>query len=45
MCVHVYMCFFSEIFFQLKEEGQRERERVSQADSVLNVEPDVGLDP
>jgi len=26
-------------------EGQRERERESQADSALSTEPDAGLDP
>lgn len=47
--------FFKNILFifkkegetdrQQEREGQRERERGSQANSMLSVEPDQGLDP
>ena len=33
------------IYFRGKKEGQLERERESQADLVLSMEPHMGLDP
>ena len=44
-------CFFLMLIFKIyferegAEEGQREKERGSQAGSTLSTEPDVGLDP
>ena len=36
--------YFGDEEREHKQEGQREKERESQADSTLSMEPDVGLD-
>ena len=46
-----YLLFFKRFYLRESEsvckwkEGQRERETESQADSVLSLEPSVGLNP
>ena len=41
----IYLLIFRERKWEYKQEGQRGRERESQADSPLSVEPNQGLAP